>query len=83
METWVYGSMRDEGLEVIRRDGRLYVRYDAGAHAAMWREDEITEEELHGLMGGISSSKRTMLEIQRRLIASGVDAYAANWRPGE
>lgn len=74
--------MRENSLEVIRRDGRLYVRYDAGAHYSIWREDEITEEELRGLRGGISSCNRTMLEIQQRLKASGVDPWASNWKPG-
>jgi len=81
METHEYGSISSEGLEIVRRDGRLLVRYDAGAHFAQWREDEITEEEYDGLLSDGRGSNRTLLEIQRRLEKAGVDPYKSNWSP--
>ena len=81
METVIWGKLQHDGIEVVRREGQLFVRYDAGAHMAQWREDEITEDEFHGLTVGTTSCSRTMLEIQKRLIASGVDPYQSNWNP--
>lgn len=82
METHVYGSMATEGREIIRREGRLYVRYDAGAHFPRWREDEITEEEYKGISADAGGSNRTLLKIQRRLEEAGTDPYRSNWVPG-
>jgi hypothetical protein len=80
METVVYGSMM-EGLEVVRRAGRLFVRYDAGGHLVQWREDEITEGELALLSAGRGYWTHALLQIEKRLLASGVDPYKSNWEP--
>lgn len=81
METHEYGIMSSDGLEIVRRDGRLFVRYDAGAHFAQFREDEITEDEFGGLLSDGRGRNKTLLEIQRRLEKSGVDPYKSNWSP--
>jgi hypothetical protein len=81
METLVHGSLKDEGLEVVRRDERLFLRCDAGAHTVEWREDEISEDEFQRIAAGGTSCTRVLLEIQRRLIANGIDAYRSNWSP--
>ena len=39
METVIYGNLQSEALEVILREGRYFLRYDAGAHQMAWRED--------------------------------------------
>jgi hypothetical protein len=80
METIVY---RYNCLDVVRRDGRLFVHYDAGGHLILWREDEITEQEFQRLIAGPESMTKVMLEIQARLIAQGIDPYRSNWTPPE
>ena len=77
----VFGSLRDEGLEVVLREGRHYVRYDAGAHVIVWREDEITDSELQAIMQGGEQAHKAMLQMQRRLEQSGVNPYVQNWAP--
>jgi hypothetical protein len=80
MEERVYGNVQDEGLEVVKRDERFFVRYDAGAHQMIWREDELTVEEFNRLTQGKAQEHSVLLELQRRL---GFDAYVQNWRPPE
>jgi hypothetical protein len=70
------------GLDVVRREGRLFVRYDAGAHAVKWREDEITEDEFRRITAGPPDSvRRILIEIENRLIERGIDPYESNWEP--
>jgi hypothetical protein len=81
METLAHGDLKTEGIEVVRRDGRLYVRCDAGAHTVQWREDEISEEEFRHIVTGSEICAQVLLQIQRRLLASGIDVYKSNWSP--
>lgn len=81
MEQIVYGSLRDEGMEVIRRDDRYFVRYDAGAHMTAWREDEISVQELARLKMGRNEEYRVLLEIQNRVQPAGGNPYSQNWTP--
>jgi hypothetical protein len=81
MELAIYGSLRDQGLEVIKRNDRYFLRYDAGAHMSAWREDEISESEFESISLGGESEKMTILEIQRRIKQSGFDPNQQNWSP--
>jgi hypothetical protein len=81
MESLVYGNLKSEGIEVVARDGRYFVRYDAGAHQIVWREDELTESELASIKLGGSAQREAMFHMQRRLERSGVNAYSQNWTP--
>jgi hypothetical protein len=81
MESVVHRNLRDEGLEVVLRDGRLYLRYDAGAHQVAWREDEITDAELVQMRRGGQSEYRVILAVQKRIRASGEDPNSQNWTP--
>ena len=81
METLLHGSLTNEGLEVVQRDAHYFVRYDAGSHLVQWREDEITEEEFRQVADSKESCVKVMFEIQKRLIATGVDPYTSNWNP--
>ena len=76
-----FGNLQEIGVEVVERDGRLFVRYDAGAHQVAWREDEINKQEFDGIAGSAELQNETMLAIQRRLEATGTDPYQANWTP--
>ncbi len=82
MENIVYGNINTHGIEVVRREGRYFVRYDAGAHAIAWREDEITFSEFELLSAGDNVEQQAMFQIQRRLEQAGVNPYIQNWAPG-
>ena len=81
MERLVFGNVREEGLEVVEREKRLFVRYDAGAHQAAWREDEISQAEFDHLCSGRAGEYETIIALQRRLSSRGEDPYAPNWAP--
>jgi hypothetical protein len=81
MEEVVFGSLDSEGLEIVSRDGRYFVRYDAGTHNVAWREDEITELEADSIRGGRAAEHEAMLGLQKRLEATGVNPYEQNWAP--
>ena len=76
-----FGNLQKLGVEVVERAGRLFVRYDAGAHQVAWREDEIDEQEFAGIAVTSERQNETMFAIQRRLEASGTDPYRSNWTP--
>lgn len=79
MEETVFGDLAAQGLEVVRRDGRYFVRYDAGAHQVAWREDELTGEEFERLRLSRQDEYAVLLGVQRRVSASGGDPYRQNW----
>lgn len=54
------------GIEVFKRDGRYFIRYDAGEIAVQFREDEITEEEAAKAQKSEESAYEVLLACQRR-----------------
>jgi hypothetical protein len=80
MDTIVYGNL-GQGLEVVSREGRYFVRYDAGSHLSAWREDEITEFEFHHIRCGGQAEHAAILNLQRRLEEAGINPYQQNWTP--
>lgn len=80
MEEKVYGDLDTEGIEVVLRDERFFVRYDAGAHQVAWREDEITKADLGRIAQGEGAVHSLLLELQKRLEMSGADPYLSNWQ---
>lgn len=81
MENLVYGDMAAEGLEVVERDGRYFVRYDAGGLQSAWREDELSKEEFSRLRQGRAAEYKVLIEMQRRLASQGVNPNSQNWTP--
>ena len=77
----VFGHLENEGLEVVRRDGRYFVRYDAGSHQQAWREDELSEQEFERLASGREGERQVILGLQERLSTAGIDPGEANWCP--
>ena len=75
----MFGDLTAQGLEVIRRDGRYFVRYDAGTHQVAWREDELTEEEFGRLRLGQQDEHAVLLGVQQRALANGGNPYRQNW----
>jgi hypothetical protein len=79
MEEKQFGlELQRDCLEVVKRDGRYYVRYDAGSQQMVWREDEITEDEAKKIASGRTGEYEVIIGLQRRL---GLDAYTSNWTP--
>jgi hypothetical protein len=69
------------GTEVFERDGRYFVRYDAGSHQVAWHEDELAAEYLDVIRCNSEAFEIVLRAIQRRLLAAGIDPYRANWTP--
>jgi hypothetical protein len=82
METIVFAGLAGHGIELVERNGKYFVHYDAGAHQIAWREDELSAAEAKRLLSGASGQEQVMFGLQRRLLAAGVDPYVANWTPG-
>lgn len=70
-------------LTILKRDNKYFVQYDAGAHAVVWREDEISHEEALVALKGPQSANAILLELQKRLADSGVDPYRSNFKKPE
>jgi hypothetical protein len=77
----VFGKLSLDGLEVVERDGRYFIRYDAGAHQVAWREDEISFEELAQMRSSRPGEYQIVTALQRRLQERGVDPFKQNWEP--
>ena len=66
------------GHQVWRRGRRYFVRYDAGAHFSVWREDEISEAEAAQAALGAVHFGNMILALQHRLKADGQDPWVSN-----
>lgn len=76
-----FGNLGKIEFEVVRRNGKLYARYDAGSHHVRWREDEISEAEFAEIVVSEERRNKQLFKIQRRLLDAGIDAYKSNWSP--
>jgi hypothetical protein len=65
-------------LQVIQDGQRYLVRYDAGAHQVIMREDEISESEALRIQSGNRDMTEVLFSLQNRLIAQGVDPYLSS-----
>lgn len=65
----------DFGIEILRRGGLLFVRYDAGHIAVSIREDQISETEAQQAMQSEDHAYQMLLALQNRLTDAGIDAY--------
>jgi hypothetical protein len=75
MRELVYDS---DGLAVFQEGTKYYIRYDAGAHQVVLREDEISEEEARLVMQGHREAARVLFALQKRLTLAGIDPYVSN-----
>lgn len=81
MEKVIYGNFYSEGLELIERNEKYYVRYDAGAHQEALREDELSKDEAMKLQRGKKEEYEVIIAMQARLKASGKNPHEQNWYP--
>lgn len=54
------------GVTVIARDGRRFVRYDAGELPVEWREEEISDDEAARIRKSEKDAYAVLLACQRR-----------------
>lgn len=54
------------GIEIIRRNGRLFIRYDSGELVSKILEDEITETEMSKAQKSERDAYEVLLECERR-----------------
>ncbi|EIO3984855.1 hypothetical protein V4V60_003743 [Vibrio mimicus] len=81
MEKVIYGFLSQGSVELVERQSKLYVRYDAGAHQVVWREDEITQEEAQAIMQDESAISSVLINVQLRLKQQGITHLISNWCP--
>lgn len=65
-------------MQIWQRGERYFVRYDAGTHQIVMREDEISEAEAEEAMKSSVSAVKMLQELQKKLINQGIDPYASN-----
>lgn len=66
------------GLEIWKREGRYFIRYDAGAHQIAIREDAISEAEAQQAMRDVTSATQVLFAVESRLRRAGIDPHVAN-----
>lgn len=70
-------------LEIWIRNGHFFVRYDAGAHQIVMREDEISKADALHALKGPQEANEVLLKLQKHLFENGVDSYASNLKATE
>ncbi|MBK5374403.1 hypothetical protein JFT81_07130 [Pseudomonas sp. TH43] len=65
-------------VEICRRHESYFIKYDAGNHVDVMREDEISEQEALTAAMGEEAVIKFLFELQERLIREGVDPYFSN-----
>ncbi|WP_175649947.1 hypothetical protein [Pseudomonas sp. Marseille-P9899] len=65
-------------MEIWARGDRFFVRYDAGAHQVVMREDEISDQEAIEGSSSEDAAAKLLFDLQKRLIRAGVNPYESN-----
>lgn len=65
-------------MEIWARGDRFFVRYDAGSHQIVMREDEISEQDAREASLSNESAMKMLFALQKRLIQAGIDPYVSN-----
>lgn len=71
-------SFDDGSVEIWKKNGRYFIRYDVGTHQITMREDEISEDEMKSAMHSESEMSKVLFSLQQRLENAGVDPYKSN-----
>jgi hypothetical protein len=69
-----------DGIEITKRDGRFFIKYDAGAHMIVMREDEISSADVDAAMSSPERITQVLFRLQRSLMQRGIDPYVSNVR---
>ena len=66
------------GLEIWKKDERFFVRYDAGSHQVVMREDEISADEANRAIQSEEAATKMLFTLQKKLIQAGINPYLSN-----
>ena len=69
------------GIQVWQRGDLFFIRYDAGSHVPVIREDEISEDEATQALQGEPAAIELLKAIQSSLQGIGVNPYVSNLKP--
>ncbi len=58
--------LKDHGIEILRRDGHLFARYDSGELVVQMVEVELTEHEAERAQKSARDAYEVLLEAERR-----------------
>lgn len=65
---------------IVRRDRQCFIRYDAGAHTHIWREDEIATADAEAIL---SAAPDTVMQVITKVLwqlqQQQVKAPQSNW----
>lgn len=72
------------GIRVVERKSKLYLRYDIGTHCTIFREDEITQEEFAIILKDKDNrfqkdTVQVLYGIADRLKSQGIDPHKSNY----
>ena len=81
MEIVKFGFVSQGSVQIVERNSKLFIRYDAGAHQVVWREDEISKEEFLIIKQNEENIEPVLFKLQDRLIKSGIVPNVSNWNP--
>lgn len=65
-------------LEIWKKSERFFIRYDAGSHQIVMREDEISADEANQVIQSNEAATKILFDLQKRLIKNGINPYKPN-----
>jgi hypothetical protein len=77
----IYGEVGQGSVQVVEYESKYFIRYDAGAHQVVWREDEISKEEAESISQNEVMAEQVLVSLQNRLLVAGINPYISNWKP--
>ena len=77
----LFGEVSEGTVQVIERDDKYFIRYDAGAHQVVWREDEISRQDANAIVNNNKNVEDVLIELQAQLLSKGIKPYISNWDP--
>ncbi|MCH1918202.1 hypothetical protein L9G15_02025 [Shewanella sp. A3A] len=64
----------------MRRAGKCFIRYDAGAHTHIWREDEIAAADAEAILSAVPNTVMDAItKVLWQLQQQQVNAPQSNW----
>ncbi len=69
------------GIQIWQRGDLFFIRYDAGAHVPVIREDEIDEGEAKQALQSERAAIDLLKAIQSSLQGLGINPYVSNVKP--
>lgn len=67
--------IEDGDFAVFERDGRYYIRHDAGRHSVRLREDEISRDEALEAASSPTGTRKVLNALMQRLLDQNNGAW--------